>query len=40
MNEEQTLMWEVNVWYRVFERRPQLFDWYAANHDASILRNL
>lgn len=40
IDNEQTLMWEVNVWYRVFDKRPQLFDWYAANHDASILQNL
>jgi hypothetical protein len=36
---ENTLMWEINIWYLVYLEHPYLFDPYKANHNPSILIN-
>jgi|LauGreDrversion4_2_1035121.scaffolds.fasta_scaffold01882_12 hypothetical protein len=37
--EENTIMWEVNIWWLVYCLNKNLFDIYKANHDPSILHN-
>ena len=37
--EKKHLMWEVNIWYLLHKKYPELFDPYYANHDVSILDN-
>lgn len=36
---KNTLMWEVNIWYLVYQKHAQLFSFYPANHDPSIIDN-
>jgi len=37
--EKQTLMWEVNIWYLIYQENKELFDCYQCNHNDSILDN-
>jgi hypothetical protein len=37
IKEKHTLMWEINVWYLIYLKNPELFDSYLCNHDVSIL---
>jgi hypothetical protein len=39
ITEHQTLMWEVNIWYLIYQENQELFDCYACNHNDSILDN-
>jgi hypothetical protein len=39
MNAHKTIMWEVNIWYLVFQNNRDLFDDYKCNHDSSIIDN-
>jgi len=40
INEYKTLMWEVNIWFNVYEKfGDELFSLYSCNHDDSILIN-
>lgn len=34
---ENKWMWEVNIWYLVYRDHPELFDWYLADHNASMI---
>ena len=37
MNNEKTIMWEVNIWFLLYLENPELFDRYIGNHNASML---
>ena len=39
IEEKNTLMWEVNVWYLVYLEKPELFTPYHSGHDQSIIIN-
>ena len=39
IEEKKTLMWEVNIWYLVYLKNPELFFAYPADHNASIIVN-
>lgn len=39
MNQKKTIMWEVNVWFLVFSRYPDLFDLYQSDHNNTIVDN-
>jgi hypothetical protein len=39
INEKQTLMWEVNVWYLIYQENKELFDCYMCDHNDSIIDN-
>ena len=39
ITEHQTLMWEVNIWYLIYQENKELFDCYRCNHNDSILDN-
>ena len=39
IKEQQTLMWEVNIWYLIFKENQELFSCYQCNHNYSILDN-
>ena len=36
---KNTIMWEVNVWYLIYNENPELFDIYTCNHNASLICN-
>jgi hypothetical protein len=35
----QLLLWEVNIWYSIYFEYPELFDTYIADHDYSMILN-
>jgi len=37
IKERNHLMWEVNIWYLIYLKHPELFDPYNCNHNASII---
>lgn len=37
--EKNRLMWEVNIWYMVYQKHPELFDLYKSGHDHRIINN-
>ena len=39
MNTHNTIMWEVNIWYLVYQQNPTLFDAYKCDHNSSIIDN-
>lgn len=39
INDKKHIMWEVNIWYLLFQQHPKLFSPYNSNHDLSILEN-
>lgn len=44
INERNTLIWEVNIWYLIFEdlqkeNKQDLFSYYLCNHDTTLLEN-
>jgi len=39
IQEEQTLMWEVNIWYMLYHDNKELFNQYLSNFSISILEN-
>jgi hypothetical protein len=39
IEEKQTLMWEVNIWYQVFSENKDLFSLYNCDHNSTILEN-
>ena len=39
IEEQKTLVWEVNIWVDVFLEIPEIFDSYPANHDQTMIRN-
>ena len=36
---KKTLMWEVNIWYMIYQDHKDLFDFYIADHNISMLNN-
>ena len=36
---KKTLMWEVNIWYMIYQVHKDLFDFYIADHNISMLNN-
>jgi hypothetical protein len=36
---KKRIMWEVNIWYLLYQKHPGLFSPYFANHDITILKN-
>ena len=39
IKERKHLMWEVNVWYLIYLKNPELFDVYICDHNPSIISN-
>jgi len=39
MKEKNHIMWEVNIWYLIYQEYPEIFDFYPCDHNASILQN-
>lgn len=39
IREKQLIMWEVNIWYLLYQEHQELFDFYMADHNMSILEN-
>jgi hypothetical protein len=39
IEEKNTIMWEVNIWYLVYKEMPYLFDCYNCDHNSSIIDN-
>ena len=39
IQERKHLMWEVNIWYLIYKKHPELFDSYLCNHNPSIIMN-
>ena len=39
IKERKHLMWEVNIWYLIYLKHPELFGPYNCNHNASIIAN-
>lgn len=35
----QTIMWEVNIWYMIYKENKELFDVYKCDHDKTMLDN-
>lgn len=32
-------MWEVNTWYFIYKKQPELFDWYLGDHNVTMILN-
>jgi hypothetical protein len=39
IEEKKTIIWEVNIWYLIYNEHPYLFEPYNANHNLTILSN-
>jgi hypothetical protein len=39
ITERQTLMWETNMWYLIYQENKEMFDCYPSDHNDSILDN-
>ncbi len=39
IQEKKTIMWEINIWYMIYQENKDLFDSYLCNHNISILEN-
>jgi hypothetical protein len=39
IHERKHIMWEVNVWYLIYLKEQEIFDFYNCNHNASIISN-
>ena len=39
IEEKNTIMWEVNIWYLVYKEMPDLFDCYTCDHNSCIIEN-
>lgn len=39
LEKDQRWVWEVNFWYLVYLDQPDLFDWYLADHNISMIEN-
>lgn len=33
------ITWEVNIWKLIYDNRPELFDWYYADHNCEMINN-
>lgn len=39
IQEKNTIMWEVNIWYLIYKEIPELFDCYNCDHNSSLVDN-
>jgi hypothetical protein len=39
IQEKNTIMWEVNIWYLIYKEIPELFDYYNCDHNSSLVDN-
>lgn len=39
MNSKNTIMWEVNIWYLIYNENKSLFDRYICNHNSTLVDN-
>ena len=39
IQEKNTIMWEVNIWYLIYKEMPELFDCYNCDHNSSLIDN-
>ena len=39
IQEKQSLMWEVNIWYLIYLENKELFDEYKCDHNESLITN-
>jgi len=39
IEQKNTIMWEVNIWYLVYLKNCELFDYYTCDHNSSIIDN-
>ena len=39
INDNQYIMWEINIWYLIYKEHPELFNCYNSNHNPSIIIN-
>ena len=39
IKERKHLMWEVNIWYLLYLKNPNMFDLYLCNHNSTIIEN-
>lgn len=39
INEHNALIWEVNLWYKIYLSNPKIFDPYKCDHNATIIDN-
>jgi hypothetical protein len=37
IHNKKTIMWEVNIWYLIYLEKPELFDYYIADHNTTML---
>jgi len=37
IKKENTIMWEVNIWYLIYLEHPELFDTYISDHNKTML---
>lgn len=37
ISEKNTIMWEVNIWYLIYQENPDLFDFYDCEHDRTMI---
>jgi len=37
INEKNTIMWEVNIWYLIYKKNPELISVYVADHNPSMI---
>ena len=38
--EKNKIVWEVNLWYQIYQKNPELFEVYSSNHNESLIQNL
>jgi len=39
IQEKNTIMWEVNIWYLIYKEIPELFDCYSSSHNSLLVDN-
>jgi len=39
IKENHTIMWEVNVWYKVYQENRELFSLYSCDHNPTLIKN-
>lgn len=39
ITKKNTITWEINIWYLIYQKYPKLFSIYNANHDSTMIEN-
>jgi hypothetical protein len=39
LEKQNLLVWEVNIWLLIYQKNPELFDWYYGDHNLTMLKN-